>query len=62
MGQIQVPIIRGDRVLDNGDYGDSIPINMTAVAKDIKGAAGYLISHDGLTLAYTGQGVDRGSI
>lgn len=62
MGQIQVPIIRGDRVLDNGDYGDSIPINMTAVAKEIKGAAGYLISHDGLTLAYTGQGIDRGSI
>jgi len=62
MGQIQVPIIRGDRVLDSGDYGDSIPINMTAVAKEIKGAAGYLISHDGLTLAYTGQGADRGSI
>lgn len=62
MGQIQFPIIKGDRVLDNGDYGDSIPINMVAIAREIKGAAGYLLSHDGLTLAYAGQGVDRGSI
>lgn len=62
MGRIQVPIIRGDRVLDNGDYGDSIPINMTAVAKEIKGAAGYLISHDGLELAFSGQGADRGGV
>lgn len=62
MGTIQLPIIRGDRVNDLGDYGDSIPINMVAVVKEIKGAAGYLLSHDGLTLARTGQGVDQGAL
>lgn len=62
MGEITVPIIKGDRVLDNGDYGDAIPINLIAVAREIKGAAGYLISHDGLTLARTGQGADRGAV
>jgi hypothetical protein len=62
MGTINLPIIRGDKVNDLGDYGDSIPINMVAVVKEIKGAAGYLLSHDGLTLARTGQGVDRGAL
>lgn len=62
MGTITLPIIRGDKVNDLGDYGDSIPINMVAVVKEIKGAAGYLLSHDGLTLARTGQGVDRGAL
>lgn len=60
MGELTIPIIGGDQVLDNADYADAIPINMLAVIRDIKGNPGYLISHDGLTQTHTGQGIDRG--
>lgn len=62
MGELTIPIIGGDQVLDNADYADAIPINMLAVIRDIKGNPGYLISHDGLTQTHTGQGIDRGAL
>lgn len=55
-----LPIIKGDRTVDNADYRDALPVNYTLVAREILGASGYLISHDGLTLHATGFGVDRG--
>lgn len=61
MPSIQVPIIRGDRSNSNTDYSDKLPKNMIAVAKEIKGAQGYLTSHDGLTKVVEGYGLDRGA-
>ena len=54
-----LPIIKGDRTVDNADYRDALPVNYTAIAKEILGASGYLMSHDGLTLLGTGLGLDR---
>lgn len=60
MPQMQIPIIRGDKASNKTDYLDKLPKNMIAVAKEIRGASGYLISADGLTSYGTGSGVDRG--
>lgn len=60
MTMLPVPIIKGDRTVNNTDYRDQLPVNMTAVARPILGASGYLISHSGLTSHATGLGVDRG--
>jgi len=60
MEQVTLPIIRGDSITADTDYTDFIPLNLTAVAKPILGAAGYLISHDGLTEVAAVVGEDRG--
>lgn len=60
MPEIQLPIIRGDKKNQNIDYTDRLPKNMIAVAKQIRGANGYLISHDGLKRYGEAVGVDRG--
>lgn len=60
MPEIQVPIIRGEKTASSVDYIDRLPKNMLAVAKPVRGASGYLVSHDGLARFATGQGVDRG--
>ena len=54
-----LPIIKGDRTVNNADYRDALPINYTLVSREILGASGYLISHDGLTLLGEGLGIDR---
>lgn len=59
MPEIQVPIVRGERT-SNTDYIDKLPKNLIAVAKNIRGAAGYLISHDGLKRFGNALGVDNG--
>jgi hypothetical protein len=59
--QIQAPIIKGDRV-ELADYRDALPVNLTAVSRQIKGAIGYLGSHPGLVSHATGSGIDRGGI
>lgn len=60
MPSIQVPIIRGDKAGNTTDYLDKLPKNMIAVAKEIRGAAGYLVSADGLVSYGAGSGLDRG--
>lgn len=60
MPSAQVPIIRGEKAVNSTDYLDKLPKNMIAVAKEIRGAAGYLISADGLVSYGTGAGLDRG--
>ncbi len=62
MQTISLPIVRGDKVTSDTDYTDALPKNMIAVTKEIRGAAGYLISHDGLKQFATAFGVDRGGI
>jgi hypothetical protein len=61
MPEMPIPIIKGDKTED-ADYIDAVPVNMYAVAKDILGSKGYLISHDGLEQIRTGQGKDRGAL
>jgi len=62
MPDIKIPIILGDKTVSDSDYQDAVPINMIAVLRDVNGDSGYLYSHDGLTLAATGQGYDRGAL
>lgn len=61
MAEMQIPIIKGDKTVAT-DYVDAVPVNMYAVAKDILGSKGYLISHDGIEQVGTGQGADRGAL
>ena len=60
MESIQLPLIRGDKITSDTDYTDFLPLNLTVVAKPVLSAAGYLISHDGLTQIATASGADRG--
>ncbi len=59
MAELQAPIMRGDHVSDETDYRDSLPVNYTVVAKEVRGAQGYLLSHPGLSQHSTGEGKDR---
>lgn len=60
MESVQLPLIRGDRITSDTDYTDFLPLNLVVVPKPILGAAGYLISHDGLTEITGATGEDRG--
>jgi len=63
MAKLPVPIIRGDKV-EGADYVDFLPKNLLAIPKDIRGAAGYMLAHDGLKLINNelGKTYDRGAI
>jgi len=61
-GSAKLNLIKGDKISLETDYRDNLPVNMTAVDRKIRGANGYMISHYGLTLHGTGQGVDRGGV
>lgn len=58
--EVQIPIMKGDRIGVETDYRDALPVNMYAVKRDILGAPGYMIMYPGLTQIGTGQGADRG--
>jgi len=61
MPELQAPIIKGDSI-KNAEYRDALPVNLTAVARPILGATGYLTSHSGLTTHSAGRGIDRGGV
>ncbi len=61
MPEIQVPIVRGDKLNAQTDYRDFMPKNMLAIPKEIRGAQGYLISHPGVKRLMTASGPCRGS-
>ena len=57
-----VPLLRGDKVDNNTDYRDALPVNYYAVMRDIYGVKGYYLNFYGLTSFGDGQGKSRGSI
>ena len=57
-----IPLIRGDKVDNNTDYRDALPINYYAVLRDIYGEKGYMLNYYGLSDFAAGQGISRGSI
>jgi hypothetical protein len=61
MPEIKLSLIRGDRH-EKLDYRDNLPVNMTAVIRDIEGAKGYLLSHDGLKEFTFTSGKARGGV
>lgn len=61
MPQIKLSLIKGNRQT-NLDYRDNLPVNLTAVAADIKGDQGYLLTHDGLTEFAQTNGTARGGV
>lgn len=58
--ELQAPIIKGDKIDSRTDYRDALPVNFTAVEREILGSNGYLLSHSGLTQHAIGLGIDRG--
>lgn len=61
MPEIQIPIMKGDKIGIETDYRDALPVNMYAVKRDILGAPGYMLNYPGLTKIGEGIGVDRGA-
>lgn len=61
MPKLEAPLVKGDKV-ENTDYRDALPVNMTSVSRKILGSEGYLTSHSGLTQHATGFGIDRGGV
>lgn len=59
--QMQIPMVRGDLVKEDSDYYDFLPKNFISIPKEVRGAQGYLLSHDGLTRMFTASGEDRGA-
>jgi len=57
-----IPFIKGDKVDDNVDYRDSLPVNYYAVLREIYGEHGYMLNYYGLSDFAVGQGISRGSI
>lgn len=57
-----IPFIKGDKVDNNTDYRDALPVNYYAVLRDIYGDQGYMLNYYGLSDFATGQGISRGSI
>lgn len=60
MPKITLPMIKGDRQ-DKFDYRSNLPVNLTAVIRQIKGDQGYLLTHDGLTEFAQTSGKARGA-
>lgn len=58
---MQLPLIKGERQ-SKVEYRDNLPVNFTAVARQTKGSAGYLLTHDGLTEFAEVNGVARGGV
>lgn len=58
---MQLPLIKGERE-SKLDYRDNLPVNMTAVYRQTKGSAGYLLTHDGLTEFSQTGGKARGGV
>ena len=61
MPQMQVPLARGDEVRPDDDYYDFLPKNFLAIPKEVRGAQGYMLAHDGLTRMFVASGADRGA-
>lgn len=57
-----IPLIKGDKVDNNTDYRDALPVNYYAVLHNIYGETGYMLNYYGLSDFATGQGISRGSI
>jgi len=55
-------LIKGDKVSENTDYRDALPVNMYAVKRDILGGNGYMLCYPGLSSFATGIGKDRGGV
>jgi hypothetical protein len=57
-----VTFIKGDKVDNNVDYRDALPVNYYAVLRNIYGEKGYMLNYYGLSDFAVGQGVSRGGI
>jgi hypothetical protein len=57
-----IPFIKGDKVDDNTDFRDALPVNYYAVLRNVYGEKGYMLNYYGLSEFATGEGISRGSI
>lgn len=57
-----IPLIRGDKVDNNTDYRDALPVNYYAVLREIYGEKGYFLNYYGLTEVMQVTGKSRGGI
>lgn len=59
---MQIPLIKGDKVDNNVDYRDALPVNMYAINREVLGTNGYMINFFGLSDYTDGVNKDRGAI
>ena len=57
-----ISFLKGDKVDNNVDYRDALPVNYYAVSRNIFESKGYMLNYFGLTSFATGSGISRGSI
>ncbi len=57
---VKLPLIKGDRKVKL-DYRDNLPVNFTSVIANVRGDAGYLLTHDGLKEFAITNGKGRGA-
>jgi hypothetical protein len=62
MPQKVLNLVKGDRAGADTDYRDALPINMTAVLRDIMGVQGYMIQYPGIKSHSTLSGKCRGGM
>lgn len=62
MPEMPINLIKGDKIGDETDYRDLLPVNMSAVLRPMFGTRGYLLLQPGLTKYGEGSGIDRGGI
>lgn len=62
MPKSPIDLVKGDKVSNETDYRDNLPVNMTAIVRPMFGFAGYMIQAPGLTQYATGEGRDRGGL
>ncbi len=56
-----ITFIKGDRSSVETDFRDSLPVNMTGVARPVFNSQGYMIETPGLKEFGLGSGIDRGA-
>ena len=57
-----ITLLKGDSIGVETDYRDSLPVNMSAINREMFGVAGYMLQQPGLTKYGEGIGVDRGGL
>lgn len=57
-----IPLLKGDKVDNNIDYRDALPVNYYAVQRQIFDSKGYMLNWYGLSDFATGKGISRGAI
>ena len=57
-----ITFVKGDKISDETDYRDQLPVNMSPIFRPMFGADGYMLEWPGLTSFGTASGISRGGV